>query len=320
VIYGHGVEDEQTVASFLRREYGHPVYNMARQGDCLYEQYRLLRLYLDEFSPRTVLLFAFSNDLTDLAKTEAFARSDRPPEIEEHDYAAIRRSIAQRGRNRPSVPFASRFVLGRLATDRRAADDKRSGKEAKRKRRAEVQRVLGRLGLLQREGKTLDLEQAKQIVSLPQFRDRLEKGWSSLDATDLERGEKYYRLILEDLHRRCREKGTTLVLVNLALDQGEYWRAEVHQAAANMEKRFGLAATKEAKEFVAGIMYGNRVQMAAQVGSVVAEVAREDRIDYLDLSALFMEGDNYLEGDGHLSERGHRRLAEHLHAFLSRKR
>jgi hypothetical protein len=320
MIYGHGVEDDQTVASFLRREHGYPAYNMARQGDCLYQHYRLLRLYLDELSPRTVLLFAFTNDLTDLAKTDAFASLDRPSEIEDYDYAAIRRSIERTGRSRPSVPFLSRFVLWRLATERRAADGERPGRDAKRRKLAEVMRVLGKLGFQPGDGKPLDVDQVKRIVALPRYRDRLEKGWRALDADDLERAGRYYRRILRDLHRRCRERGATLVLVNLALDQGEFWRDNVDQAVADLEKRIGLPVTAAAKKYVADLKYDARLQMAAQVGKVVAEVAGEDGIDYLDLSARFKRRDNYLENDGHLSELGHRRLAEHLHAFLSRKK
>jgi len=319
MIYGHGVEDDQTAASFLHRDYGDPVYNMARQGDCLYQHYRLLRLYLDELKPRTVLLFAFSNDLTDLATTGALAYADRPPEIEKYDYAAIRRSIALKSKNRPGVPFTSRFVLGRLAA-RGAADVERPGKGAKGKKRSPVPRALRELAMELQEKKTVDLDQAKQLVSEPQFRKRLERGWSMLEEADLARAALYYARIIPDLHRRCREKGAELVLVNLALDQGEYWRANVDEAVAAMEKRRGIAATKEAREYVAGVMYEARVKMAAQAGSLIAEVAADDGIELLDLSALFTDGDNFLEDDGHLSETGHRRLAEKLHGFLSRKK
>jgi hypothetical protein len=320
MIYGHGVEDDQTVASFLQREYGYPAYNMARQGDCLYQHYRLLRLYLDELSPRTVVLFAFSNDLTDLAKTDSFGRADRPPEIGEYDYAAIRRSIEREGRNKPNVPRTSRFVLGRLAAVRKAPDGEKAGGGGKGRRQAAVLLALRERGILLQDAKTLDLALARKIVSVPEVGEQLEKGWRGLDAADLARAGQYYRRILRDLHERCREKGTRLVLVNLALDQGKYWRVQIDEAVANMEKRVGLAVAPEAAQYVAGFIYDNRVKMTRQVGSVIAEVAREDGIDYLDLSAAFMEGDNYLEDDGHLSELGHRRLAEHLHGFLSRKK
>ena len=319
VIYGHGVEDDQTVTSFLHRDYGYPVYNMARQGDCLYEHYRLIRLYLDELSPRTVLLFAFSNDLVDLAKTDAFARMDHLPEIEGYDYAAIRRSIEQRGRNRPSAPFHSQFLLGRLAAVRENPDGEKPRRGAKGRRPSALLLDLQSRGVLPQDVKTLDLGQAKQIVSIDRVRDRLEGGWRGLDAADLAPAEQYYLQILRDLRDRCREKGTRLVLVNLALDQGEYWRADVDKTLAKIERRIDLAVTPEAEKYLAGFMYDARVKMAAQVGSVLAEVAREDQIDYLDLSALFTAGDNYLENDGHLSAIGHRRLADLLHGYLSRK-
>ena len=39
LIYGHGVEENQTVAHFLRSEHQVAAYNMGRQGQCLYECY-----------------------------------------------------------------------------------------------------------------------------------------------------------------------------------------------------------------------------------------------------------------------------------------
>lgn len=38
MVYGHGLEEEATLAQRLRSEHGWSVYNMARQGDCLYQQ------------------------------------------------------------------------------------------------------------------------------------------------------------------------------------------------------------------------------------------------------------------------------------------
>lgn len=65
LVYGHGVDEPGSFAGLLRDQYGHPVYNMARQADCLYENQISLLLWLDEFEPKRVFLFVFMNDLQD---------------------------------------------------------------------------------------------------------------------------------------------------------------------------------------------------------------------------------------------------------------
>ena len=115
LIYGHGVEEEQTVAHLLRTRHGLPAYNMARQGDCLYQQYVLLRLYLDELKPRTVVLFVFLNDFRDLLSYRTAGELERMPETG-LDYAALRERVAELGRD-PEYPiqrYAWRFRALRL--------------------------------------------------------------------------------------------------------------------------------------------------------------------------------------------------------------
>ncbi|HEV2852117.1 MAG TPA: hypothetical protein VHC97_04865 [Thermoanaerobaculia bacterium] len=102
LIYGHGVEEEQTVAHILRTRDGRPAYNMARQGDCLYQQYVLLRLYRDELAPRTVVLFVFFNDFSDLLFYRTREEIERMPELGLDD-RALRRRVADLGRN-PRYP------------------------------------------------------------------------------------------------------------------------------------------------------------------------------------------------------------------------
>jgi hypothetical protein len=62
MIYGHGVEEPATVAGVLRREHAIAAYDMSRQGSCLYDDYVLLRLWLERLRPRQVVLFVFVND------------------------------------------------------------------------------------------------------------------------------------------------------------------------------------------------------------------------------------------------------------------
>ena len=103
LIYGHGVEEEWTVAHLLRTRYRLPAYNMARQGDCLYQQYILVRLYLGELKPRTVVLFAFLNDFHDLLSYRTAEELERIPETR-LDFAALRDRVEKLGRD-PAYPF-----------------------------------------------------------------------------------------------------------------------------------------------------------------------------------------------------------------------
>ena len=67
LIYGHGVDVEHTVAHFLEQITGRRVANLARQGDCAFQQAYLLTEYAPVFRPRHVVYFYFENDLVDLA-------------------------------------------------------------------------------------------------------------------------------------------------------------------------------------------------------------------------------------------------------------
>lgn len=103
LIYGHGVDEEHTVAHVLRSRYGRPVYNMARQGDCLFQQHALLRLYLSELRPRQVVLFVFLNDFRDLLTYRTDEELALLPELG-LDYGAMRRRVARLGRQ-PEYPL-----------------------------------------------------------------------------------------------------------------------------------------------------------------------------------------------------------------------
>ncbi len=102
LIYGHGVEEDQTVAHLLRAR-GRPAYSMARQGDCLYQQYVLLRLYRDELAPRTVVLFVFFNDFADLFFYRTREEIEQIPELRLDD-RALRQRVADLGRS-PRYPL-----------------------------------------------------------------------------------------------------------------------------------------------------------------------------------------------------------------------
>lgn len=113
MIYGHGVEEAQTVSARLREDFGHPAYNMGRQGACLYQQYVFLRLYLDDLDPDRVVLFVFANDVDDLLGYRTAEELRNLPE-RDYDYEALRRRIADPGMQRDvpvrQLPYLSKVL------------------------------------------------------------------------------------------------------------------------------------------------------------------------------------------------------------------
>lgn len=102
LIYGHGVEETETVAHFLRAEWGLGAYNLGRQGACLLDEYVFLRTWLAELAPRDVVLAVFLNDFHDLTVYRTAEEIAQAPELA-YDYAAIRHwagTLAERQPNR----------------------------------------------------------------------------------------------------------------------------------------------------------------------------------------------------------------------------
>ncbi len=90
LIYGHGVEETETVAHYLRSEHGVGAYNMGRQGAALYDEYVLLRTFLPELAPQAIVLFVFLNDFDDLEVYRSADEIAAMPELDRLDYAALR--------------------------------------------------------------------------------------------------------------------------------------------------------------------------------------------------------------------------------------
>jgi hypothetical protein len=106
LIYGHGVEEEETAAHFLRSDFSVAAYNMGRQGAALYDEYVFLRTFLPELEPRSVVLFVFLNDFDDLEVYRTAEEIDGIPEMDSSggiDYAAIRGWVEERRLRRPSA-------------------------------------------------------------------------------------------------------------------------------------------------------------------------------------------------------------------------
>ena len=93
LVYGHGVEADETVAHFLRTEHSVAAYDMSAQGQCIYEHYLALRLLLDELRPETALLFVYVNDIDDLEKLSRAPGGSEIPEIVAFDYGVLRDRI-----------------------------------------------------------------------------------------------------------------------------------------------------------------------------------------------------------------------------------
>lgn len=188
MIYGHGAEAVDTVASKLREGRGLPVYDMSRQGGCLYDHYVVLRLYLEELRPRKVLLFVFINDFADLLVYRTVAEIEDPSELERVDYEAARRRLDELNRPPPLVDRA----LWRLASFR----------------------VLHHAAIKVRETlREIDLVPSAEAAGTPEhpIADPL------LEPEPFELVSGYYRRVLGDLDRRCDAVGAELVLVELAI-------------------------------------------------------------------------------------------------------
>lgn len=66
MIYGHGVEQEDTVRERLERELGVPVANLGMQGASAHEEFQLLRSPGLSLDPKVAVVFFLYNDPTDL--------------------------------------------------------------------------------------------------------------------------------------------------------------------------------------------------------------------------------------------------------------
>ena len=71
-IYGHGLEQHQTIAQHLRDNTNYTVLNMARIGDTIDDYVRFISQYNASFNPDHIFHFYYHNDIRDLnwSKTE----------------------------------------------------------------------------------------------------------------------------------------------------------------------------------------------------------------------------------------------------------
>ena len=100
-IYGHGVNEPDTAVAQLRQKYGWKAYNMARQGDSIWQQYILFRLWFDELKPKHVILCPFGNDFWDIEGPRSKEDQMDPPEFKPGFIDQVRANIVDPNIRRP---------------------------------------------------------------------------------------------------------------------------------------------------------------------------------------------------------------------------
>ena len=113
MIYGHGVEEQDTVSYLLRTKYGRGAYSGARQGDCLYQEYLVARRLLPELRPKTLVLTTFANDFEDLETYRKPAEIAQPAELS-LDVDALDRRLAEAEGRHEILAQVYRLRLWRL--------------------------------------------------------------------------------------------------------------------------------------------------------------------------------------------------------------
>jgi hypothetical protein len=186
MIYGHGVEEDETVAHFLRDEFGRPAYNMGRQGDCLLQSYVLLRLNVDALQAETVVLFVFLNDFADAGLYRSATEMSSPPEID-WNYAEMRDHLDERAGHFVRSP--KRLLLGLKS----------------------VRLLRGAWHDLAPVALIATAEAADQETAAPSFVDAI------LDPETFEQTSNYYRKLLRDLDNKLARRGIDLQVVHLNL-------------------------------------------------------------------------------------------------------
>lgn len=210
LIYGHGVEEEETVAHFLRAEHEVAAYNMGRQGACLLDEYIYLRTFAEELAPKDVVLFVFLNDFHDLEVYRSPEEIAQAPELS-YDYRAIRVWASQlAGREPPRV----KQWIGTLPSWRLL--------------RSLAKELTGNLSFATPAW-------AAEAEPLPEF-------LAPFAADDrLAAIADYYDRVLDDLVPRLRDRGARLHLVYLGADP-RLWEEPQNRAFALLEQ---LASRKK---------------------------------------------------------------------------
>ncbi|MFN8606401.1 MAG: hypothetical protein U0931_02640 [Vulcanimicrobiota bacterium] len=192
-IYGHGLNEPETVTAQLRARHGWKVYNMARQGDSLWQEYILFRLWAEQLKPKHIILCAFGNDFHDIEFIHNQAELQDPPELKPGFIEKVRKNLED-----PGVRYQFGDWLTTSYTYRLGLLVKRRWKTPRPNAQGQAQ---------------LELQQELQ---------------QQLQRTFHQTGV-YYTLVFEDLVRRCRQSGYTLdvFFINTGDEHHPAWKWEV---------------------------------------------------------------------------------------------
>jgi hypothetical protein len=203
LIYGHGVDGEETVGAFLRSRHGVQAYDLSAQGQCLYENYLALRLLLDEFRPETVLLFVFVNDIRDVEQRRRGQSLSAIPEISDFDYSLIRQRLTDLRRFHEPWPVRAAFAssIVRMVAKTRGYHPPKPPESS-------------------------TPEQWRKVAAIADHDRPTNNNVPDvvLDDSKFEPVERYYDALLGDLASRCRQTGARLVLVHLVPPTAKPWR------------------------------------------------------------------------------------------------
>lgn len=126
-VYGHGVDFEHTLGSYLERRSGLRVVNLGQQGNCAFQETYVLTAYVELLKPRFVVHVFTPNDIDDLyvflsdAVMEAFIaqpvdritfppRTDRERLLREREKALQNRSLGKRAEEELYVMKMGRWI------------------------------------------------------------------------------------------------------------------------------------------------------------------------------------------------------------------
>jgi lysophospholipase L1-like esterase len=122
MVYGHGLNFDETLGHYLALQTGLTVTNLARQGDCFFQYAYLLTEYAPLFRPRHVLVFFTENDINDLygylSDEELIRFADTPiTEIRYPQRLSLEASLEYRSnQNRPfSQALGRSLYVARIA-------------------------------------------------------------------------------------------------------------------------------------------------------------------------------------------------------------
>ena len=213
LIYGHGVEADQTVSHFLRTEHDVAAYDMSTQGRSPYEHYLSLRLWNEELRPHTALLFVYVNDVRDLVKLGRTAWLPDPPEIDDFDHREIHPRFDTLIRQREPLVLRAVFSsnLVRMVAKTRGWRPEPPPESVTPKR---WRLPPGQLGA------------SSSDVSVPA---------AVLDDSLFRPIEKYIDLLLGDLAARCAEHRTRLAIIHIVPPVEAAWPAR-DRARAKLQR------------------------------------------------------------------------------------